>query len=222
MKGATVSSRTVATSLTTFEIISVVPDETAEISNKSVPVAKTTPPELPTDRISKVPVVEPKAIEVASRSEPISSAASVLQAEHPGNEVASMPSVDTSDSVGNGSYALNNDLASAPTDGLSSAAECSGVAYQKTALPKYPKSARNKRQEGLVILAVNVNSQGDACSVNVKQSSGFEVLDKAAEQSVAEWKFVPAMQGGEPVASWVDVPVRFTLNNVAQKSSKRL
>jgi len=37
------------------------------------------------------------------------------------------------------------------------------------------------------------------------------LLDSAAEEAVRKWLFKPALTGGEPVAVWVGVPVKFTL-----------
>jgi protein TonB len=46
----------------------------------------------------------------------------------------------------------------------------------------------------------------------VDRSSGYEILDRAALDSVKEWAFFPAKQGGKPVESWVLLPVKFALN----------
>jgi periplasmic protein TonB len=37
------------------------------------------------------------------------------------------------------------------------------------------------------------------------------VLDDAAIEAVKGWTFVPATQGGQPIAGWVTVPIDFRL-----------
>jgi protein TonB len=32
-------------------------------------------------------------------------------------------------------------------------------------------------------------------------------------ETVPSWKFVPAHQGGRPIADWVTVPIQFTLRS---------
>jgi protein TonB len=47
----------------------------------------------------------------------------------------------------------------------------------------------------------------------VKESSGFQSLDNAAVKAVQKWKFAPARMGSLAIASHVDIPIRFQLNN---------
>jgi protein TonB len=79
--------------------------------------------------------------------------------------------------------------------------------------PIYPPAARRRRQEGLVLLAVKVNSHGRAARVAVKQSSGFPLLDDAAMHTVGDWDFQPARIGTLAVESEIEVPVRFKLTH---------
>jgi protein TonB len=78
--------------------------------------------------------------------------------------------------------------------------------------PAYPYAARLRGQQGRVLLQVEVLPSGDAGAVAVAQSSGYEGLDRAAQQAVRRWRFHPAQQNGHPVAASVQVPVRFALN----------
>lgn len=62
------------------------------------------------------------------------------------------------------------------------------------------------------MLRVFVQANGSVGEVTVSQSSGFAILDESAVKTVRErWRFVPARLDGHPVASWVEVPIRFVL-----------
>ncbi|GIK97292.1 MAG: hypothetical protein BroJett029_15010 [Alphaproteobacteria bacterium] len=78
--------------------------------------------------------------------------------------------------------------------------------------PVYPRQARRLGQEGQVLLRVEVSADGRARAVHVSVSSGHPLLDTAARDAVARWRFHPAQQGGVAVEGTVDVPVLFRLN----------
>ncbi|PUA29543.1 MAG: hypothetical protein B0W54_02870 [Cellvibrio sp. 79] len=85
--------------------------------------------------------------------------------------------------------------------------------YLRNPAPEYPELAVERGWEGTVILNVHVLGNGKPSSVEVKTSSGRNVLDSAAVQTVRRWSFVPAKQGETPVDSWVEVPIDFKLSN---------
>ncbi len=78
-------------------------------------------------------------------------------------------------------------------------------------LPEYPVSALEQELEGMVILSAYVGLAGEPEMVKVKSSSGFAELDESAQTAVSQWKFAPATQGGQAIASWFEVPIRFVL-----------
>jgi len=77
--------------------------------------------------------------------------------------------------------------------------------------PVYPRDAWERQQEGVVYLLVQVSGNGQADGVRIYRTSGFRLLDTAAEKTVRRWKFHPAMRGGKPVSSQVLVPIRFRI-----------
>ncbi|MFZ5658601.1 MAG: TonB family protein [Pseudomonadota bacterium] len=83
--------------------------------------------------------------------------------------------------------------------------------YLSNPPPAYPALARRRGWAGTVLLKVRVSASGVAREVQLLKGSGHEVLDQAARQAVEGWHFIPAKQNGEPVESWVEVPVRFEL-----------
>ena len=83
--------------------------------------------------------------------------------------------------------------------------------YQHTPVPRYPAEARQQGLEGVVVLNVLVRSDGRVEEARVAASSGAAVLDEVALDAVRKWTFVPATQGGHPVESVIEVPVKFAL-----------
>lgn len=84
--------------------------------------------------------------------------------------------------------------------------------YGSNPLPVYPSLARKMGHEGVVLLAAEILSDGRVGQLVVKKSSGFPTLDQTALDAVQRWKFIPARWMGKAVSAWVDVPVKFRLN----------
>jgi protein TonB len=78
--------------------------------------------------------------------------------------------------------------------------------------PHYPQIAQEEGWEGRAVLRVHVDASGHPISVELHQSSGHDVLDKAALAATRQWTFVPAKRGATPIDGWVDVPLDFRLN----------
>lgn len=85
--------------------------------------------------------------------------------------------------------------------------------YRRAPAPPYPEASRRRGQEGVVVLSVEVLADGSVGHVEVRRSSEHASLDDAALRAVREWVFEPARAGGEPVARWVEIPLRFTLRD---------
>lgn len=86
------------------------------------------------------------------------------------------------------------------------------AAYLNNPKPDYPLSARRLGMKGKVVLRVVVSPEGLPEDVQVLTSSGAQPLDKAAQNAVRGWKFVPARQGDKPVRGTVNVPLNFGLD----------
>jgi protein TonB len=83
-------------------------------------------------------------------------------------------------------------------------------AYGSNPQPPYPMAARRMGIEGTVVLRVVVAPDGSPTSVVVLQSSGSDILDASALETVrTRWRFVPARRNGMPVEDSVQVPIRF-------------
>lgn len=85
------------------------------------------------------------------------------------------------------------------------------AAYLSNPKPAYPLAARRRGIEGKVLLRVEVSASGEAMQVQLKKSSGHDMLDQAALEAVRGWRFVPAKRGNTAVVAWVEVPLVFKL-----------
>ena len=77
--------------------------------------------------------------------------------------------------------------------------------------PDYPMQARRRGQQGNVVLYVLVEANGRTSEVSIKRSSGFSVLDQAAERAVAKWQIIPYELNGVPQRAFYQVLVKFEL-----------
>jgi protein TonB len=83
--------------------------------------------------------------------------------------------------------------------------------YAENPKPTYPQEARKRGYQGEVILRVEVLSDGRVGQVEVKRSSGHEILDRSALTAVKQWKFLPAKRGENTIPLWVNIPIKFQL-----------
>jgi protein TonB len=88
--------------------------------------------------------------------------------------------------------------------------------------PPYPDSALTSGEQGTIFMDLYVRPSGRISRFRVSQSSGFEDLDNAAVESVLNWRFVPAIQDGDPVSDWTTVKVVFQLPRPASTQSPQL
>ena len=75
--------------------------------------------------------------------------------------------------------------------------------------PEYPDIARQSSMEGTVVVQALVGKDGKVKDTKVVKS--VPVLDDAAVAAVKRWVFKPALSNNKPVAVWVAVPVKFSL-----------
>jgi periplasmic protein TonB len=75
--------------------------------------------------------------------------------------------------------------------------------------PVYPPFALAARKEGTVILQAVIDEMGNVREVKVLRS--VQLLDDAALQAVANWKFTPTLLNGTAVPVVMTVTVGFTL-----------
>lgn len=81
--------------------------------------------------------------------------------------------------------------------------------------PKYPVAALRAGVEGLVLVRAEVGADGTPIDVGYARRSGDRDLDRAALSAVRNWHFRPALRNGKAVASVIQVPVDFVLDERA-------
>ncbi|MDD4310529.1 MAG: energy transducer TonB, partial [Candidatus Cloacimonetes bacterium] len=79
-----------------------------------------------------------------------------------------------------------------------------------TIAPEYPEFARRAKQQGTVVLEVEVLKDGSVRNIHVKRSIPGG-LDDAAIAAVKKVRFQPGRSSGQPVDCLVIIPVEFKL-----------
>lgn len=77
--------------------------------------------------------------------------------------------------------------------------------------PRYPPEAARRGQQGTVELQVVVGTDGGALTVSVAVSSGFPLLDRAARDAVAKWRFRPGRAEGIAIPLTIPLALQFIL-----------
>jgi protein TonB len=83
--------------------------------------------------------------------------------------------------------------------------------YARNPKPRYPKVARRKGCEGVVVLKIEILPNGRVGKVRIKRSCGHDILDKSALKTVKKWRFIPAKRGEDPMRIWAEIPIKFEL-----------
>jgi protein TonB len=78
--------------------------------------------------------------------------------------------------------------------------------------PVYPDHAREAGIEGTALLRLRVAADGTTREVRLLRSAGNRLLDEAAQAAARRWEIAPALQNGRAIEAWVEVPVRFRLD----------
>ena len=75
----------------------------------------------------------------------------------------------------------------------------------------YPRTLREAGVQGTVILWVYVDIEGLPADCLVHSSSGYQMLDSAAQKVAAQMRFAPAQLMDKSVAVWIAQPFEFSL-----------
>lgn len=90
--------------------------------------------------------------------------------------------------------------------------------YRENPPPGYPAIARLRGYQGVVLVEAEILPDGQVGQVNLRKSSGYAILDRAALAAVKSWKFEPARKSGIPYTTRAELPIRFVLNDSSLSS----
>jgi protein TonB len=77
----------------------------------------------------------------------------------------------------------------------------------------YPLGARLRGEDGAVRLKVRIGEDGRVEGLEIRESSGFTALDRAAERAVRRTLFAPATRNEQPVADELTITIHFRLDH---------
>lgn len=94
------------------------------------------------------------------------------------------------------------------------ASEWDAPKYKTRATPQYPKSAKEAKKEGTVVLQVIIDENGTPKDIVALTNLGFG-LEAAAIEALKNSTFHPAMKAGKPISHQVEIPFAFKIEDVA-------
>jgi TonB family protein len=80
----------------------------------------------------------------------------------------------------------------------------------KPSEPGYPEEARQDRLQGFVVLILTVDKAGKPRDIQIVKPLGYG-MDQRAVETVATWRFSPALKEGQPIDKEISVEVDFHL-----------
>lgn len=88
----------------------------------------------------------------------------------------------------------------------------SDAAYLQNPTPTYPQISKRLNEQGKVVVRVLINASGVPERTEIKRSSGFDRLDRAAVDYVMKCRYVAGKVNGVAQAMWYDAPVNYQLD----------
>jgi protein TonB len=159
----------------------------------------------PKPKAAKRIKAKPKAVLSSSAAVPAAATVPSESAEKTATGAATAPVTNTAQPVSSASSPENADSRQPLVQPNLNAD------YLNNPAPHYPEKARERGEEGKVLIKSLINADGTVAKLAIKKSSGFPDLDRSALETVKKWRFVPARRGDTNVSAWVVVPVSFTL-----------
>ncbi|MDD2767726.1 MAG: energy transducer TonB [Methylococcus sp.] len=180
----------------------------AEPAASPAPPAPTAPPKpVEPPKPKPKPVVKPKPAVTKPKPLPVQPDRSLGDTAAKSEPASAPPPVPSSSARADGAAGGSGEAAAPPTPASFNAN------YLHNPLPEYPAFAKKQKWQGRVTMKVHVLPTGLPAEVELQSSSGHDILDESAIETVRRWRFVPATKGGKPVASWVVVPLEFSLTH---------
>lgn len=169
-------------------------------------VAAVKPPELETVPAPVTPVTEP----VQAEPSPLPDSVAVPSPANPAPIAQPVAEPSPAVSVPAKTAVQSAKPTVAPTGGSVVLARAKPDYRKRLDIP-YPAAAKRRREEGEVVVTVLMDARGHPTTVQLRQSSGYRLLDDAAVNAIRLWEFQPVKIDGQAVATEVEVPVDFKL-----------
>ena len=77
--------------------------------------------------------------------------------------------------------------------------------------PVYPYEARKRKISGKVVMRFLVTKKGNVRKVQVVRAKPEGIFENKAKEAIKKWKFEPGSYKGEPVPTWVELPISFDM-----------
>ncbi len=181
-----------------------------ETQQEAVPRPRDRPPELVKATPKRTP---PKRVARVEPAPPAARPAPVQGSGAPGAATQAAPRPPSANPSAAGGAAPQTQTTGSP-EGLAKNQDYVALLHAWLAKHRdYPRTARMRRQEGVVMLYFAIDRDGHLLRYRIERSSGFDLLDQAAEamiQRAAPLPPVPAELFRERFE--VVVPVRFTIS----------
>ena len=84
---------------------------------------------------------------------------------------------------------------------------------QQALIRLYPSILRDAGIGGRVVVWFYMSETGQVLDSRISESSGQVALDEAALRVADVFQFTPAMNRGEPVSVWIQLPITFAVQN---------
>lgn len=178
------------------------------------PVDKVVPKSTPPTKtpVSKQPAVQKKMVKTVAEIEP----RKAVEPQKPAPVAVESETASRAEKAQPAPDADDLQVATAPQSSQQSVSEAP-VLVERPAFasppsaPQYPDLARQRRQQGTVVVEVQLDRSGAQVMRKLLQSSGVDSLDEAALAAVAGWEFLPYRENGRAHLSRVRLPIRFSL-----------
>lgn len=84
----------------------------------------------------------------------------------------------------------------------------------------FPKTAQENELEGTTKLVILITEEGNVFKVSTVKSSGYQILDQAAEDYCRNLTFIPAYRGDTPVSSRMEWVVNFDFEEKSWQANR--
>ena len=85
--------------------------------------------------------------------------------------------------------------------------------YARYLQPDYPASERRRGAEGVVVVRVQIGTDGRVKQVQKVRGDNDAFYEATRRQALTRWRFKPATRGDVPQESWKTMTVRFTIES---------